>query len=74
MSLDSDTDIVMADWHVLTIMVPDYETIQSVLGHLKAQGFTEDDWCALNRQDGAHVSWGPMEYPGPRPHPWDGSR
>lgn len=35
----------------------------------KALGFTENDWCAMNREDLAHLSWGPMEDPGDNP-PW----
>lgn len=39
---------------------------------LEALGFVENDICALNReQDGANVSYGPMDPPGQRPYGWE---
>lgn len=63
------------DWDTMTIMLPpwNYPILQKIIDLLKEEGFTENDWCALNRQeDGAHVNWGPCEPPQKeRPYPWE---
>lgn len=61
------------DWDSLILMTPDYADIQAVIDVLKQRGFTEDDFCALNRKvDGANVGFGPIgPPPDPGPYRWE---
>lgn len=49
-------------WVSFTVTIP---AAQMAVMHaaLEAQGFTEDDWCAYSRPDGATVTWGSCEPP-----------
>lgn len=58
-----------SDWTCYTVMLPPGSDYKALEAYLKALGFVENDWCAMNRHDGAHVSRGPMEPPADPP-PW----
>lgn len=56
-------------WVHYSIVMPESEDMARLQEFLKTLGFVEDDWCAMNRADRAHVGWGPMSEP-PHPAPW----
>lgn len=57
------------DWTSYMILLPPGDDARKLEEFLRTLGFAEDDWCAMNRADRAHVSWGPMETPS-EPPPW----
>lgn len=62
---------LVGEWVHYSVVLPPgcEEDGRRLLEWLGSLGFVEDDWCGMNRSDGGHVDWGPMEPPGD-PLPW----